>query len=257
VKEAEWMASDNPSEMLAHVADKISPRRLRLFAIACCRLMLPHWGQTSVSAARSAAAFVEAAVACEAWADGGVPPESRVDDYWFYIMDRNASRAAQSACREAAQERYGPFGLPAWAAALLRDIVGNPFRPVTLPKVPTYPAAMMPGGRWVRHGTNEEAAHCPWRTPTVLSLAQAAYEQRERKCQECLTTWKPLIVPCRMCGSVNGGMADYGSLDPARLFVLSDALEEAGADGEILAHLRSLGPHYRGCWALDLIVGKS
>ena len=45
-------------------------------------------------------------------------------------------------------------------------------------------------------------------------------------------------------------------LDPARLAVLADALEEAGADAELLAHLRSAGPHVRGCSALDAILSK-
>jgi hypothetical protein len=40
-----------------------------------------------------------------------------------------------------------------------------------------------------------------------------------------------------------------------RLAVLSDALEEAGAAAEILDHLRSPGPHTRGCWALDQCLG--
>ena len=43
-----------------------------------------------------------------------------------------------------------------------------------------------------------------------------------------------------------------------RLPVLSDALEEAGCtDANILSHLRSPGPHVRGCWALDLVLCKS
>jgi hypothetical protein len=42
-----------------------------------------------------------------------------------------------------------------------------------------------------------------------------------------------------------------------RLPVLSDALEEAGGtDADILSHLRSPGPHVRGCWAVDLVLGK-
>jgi hypothetical protein len=42
-----------------------------------------------------------------------------------------------------------------------------------------------------------------------------------------------------------------------RMPVLGDALEEAGCrDKEVLAHLRSPGPHARGCWVLDLILGK-
>jgi hypothetical protein len=39
--------------------------------------------------------------------------------------------------------------------------------------------------------------------------------------------------------------------------ILADALEEAGCtDAEILAHCRSEGPHVRGCWVVDLILGK-
>jgi hypothetical protein len=42
-----------------------------------------------------------------------------------------------------------------------------------------------------------------------------------------------------------------------RLPILADALEDAGcSDAAILAHLRSAGPHFRGCWAVDLLMGK-
>ena len=43
-----------------------------------------------------------------------------------------------------------------------------------------------------------------------------------------------------------------------RLPILADALEDAGCDDEaILGHLRSHGPHVRGCWAVDLCLGLS
>jgi hypothetical protein len=49
-----------------------------------------------------------------------------------------------------------------------------------------------------------------------------------------------------------------GRLDPARLAVLADALEESGVENpELLGHLRGPCPHVRGCWALDLLLGKS
>jgi hypothetical protein len=39
---------------------------------------------------------------------------------------------------------------------------------------------------------------------------------------------------------------------------VADALEEAGCTSEeILGHLRGPGPHCRGCWLLDLLLGKS
>mgnify|MGYP000107719138 CR=1 FL=1 len=38
---------------------------------------------------------------------------------------------------------------------------------------------------------------------------------------------------------------------------LVDALQEAGCeDGELLAHCRGPGPHVRGCWVVDLVLGK-
>jgi hypothetical protein len=39
--------------------------------------------------------------------------------------------------------------------------------------------------------------------------------------------------------------------------ILADALEEAGCtNADILGHCRSEGPHVRGCWVVDLILGK-
>jgi hypothetical protein len=39
---------------------------------------------------------------------------------------------------------------------------------------------------------------------------------------------------------------------------LADLLEEAGlTDPAILGHLRSTGPHARGCWVLDAVLGKA
>src|SRR5262249_48120529 len=40
--------------------------------------------------------------------------------------------------------------------------------------------------------------------------------------------------------------------------MLADALEDAGCDNaDLLAHLRGLEPHVRGCWALDALLGKN
>jgi hypothetical protein len=42
-----------------------------------------------------------------------------------------------------------------------------------------------------------------------------------------------------------------------RLLLLADALMDAGCDNErILAHCHSPGPHVRGCWVVDLVLGK-
>jgi hypothetical protein len=62
-----------------------------------------------------------------------------------------------------------------------------------------------------------------WLTPDVLAIAQAIHRDR--------------------------AFAD--------LPLLADALEDAGCTSEeILGHLRGPGPHVRGCWALDPVLGK-
>jgi hypothetical protein len=69
-----------------------------------------------------------------------------------------------------------------------------------------------------------------WRSTTVRELARAAYQQRD--------------LP-------------MGNLEPVRLAVLADALEDAGCDNQlILDHLRGPGTHVRGCWVLDLLLEK-
>jgi hypothetical protein len=47
-----------------------------------------------------------------------------------------------------------------------------------------------------------------------------------------------------------------GQLDSLRLNVLADALEEAGADAEMVEHLRGPRPHWRGCWWVDVLTGR-
>jgi hypothetical protein len=42
-----------------------------------------------------------------------------------------------------------------------------------------------------------------------------------------------------------------------RMPILADALEEAGCDNaDILNHCRGEGPHVRGCWVVDMVLGK-
>lgn len=48
-----------------------------------------------------------------------------------------------------------------------------------------------------------------------------------------------------------------GYLDSARLQILADALEDSGCtDADTLGHCRGPGLHVRGCWVVDLLLGR-
>jgi hypothetical protein len=77
---------------------------------------------------------------------------------------------------------------------------------------------------------NRVALDPGWRTPTVLALARAADQER---------------------------VSPAGSLDPVRLAVLADALEDGGyPDTGTLAHLRRHDPRLAGCWIIDALLEK-
>jgi hypothetical protein len=50
----------------------------------------------------------------------------------------------------------------------------------------------------------------------------------------------------------------HDSRDFSAMPILADALQDAGCDHpDVLAHCRSDGPHVRGCWVVDLVLGKT
>ena len=52
------------------------------------------------------------------------------------------------------------------------------------------------------------------------------------------------------------GIYDERAFD--RLPILADALQDAGCENaDVLAHCRGPGPHVRGCWVVDLVLGKA
>jgi hypothetical protein len=198
--EQEWHFSGDPAAMLAHVQGKVSDRRLRLWACACCRVqgpgVVPH--------------VMRSVEAAEKFADtGSISPGERSEHgAWTCTPE-----GLQSMLRFVVGHRGAD---PRQQAALLRDIVGSPFRPVTW--ACGRCGATRICGHWTACPVVNCAAPRPWATPTVLALAQAAYDLRR----------------------------DDGTLDPHRLAVLADALEDDRcADAAILTHLRGEGPCHR------------
>jgi hypothetical protein len=73
-----------------------------------------------------------------------------------------------------------------------------------------------------------------------------------------LLTWSDGLVARLARAADEDRHLPGGALDNGRLAVLADALEEAGCtDASILDHFRGPGPHVRGCWVLDLLLGRA
>ncbi|HVK15982.1 MAG TPA: hypothetical protein VM533_03475 [Fimbriiglobus sp.] len=71
--------------------------------------------------------------------------------------------------------------------------------------------------------------------------------------------FRPVTAEARWLTSTAVGLAQTIYVERAfdRLPILADALEEAGCDDpDVLSHLRGDGPHVRGCWVVDLVLGK-
>lgn len=279
--ESEWLTSENPGAMLDFLVHRSRPdmpqhatpgdRKLRLFAVACCRAVSSNFDDAASSCFDDfglaglavAELYADGEAAFDAMRDAGERSDRFVNRGLVkQVTTLEADAAAWNMVHRLRTDRLLPR---VDVASILRDIIGNPYRSVALPRAPAAKKLWQCrycrlAGRYCRlcHGsTKVEAAcgecldkkmiytgmdgikwiecvkcpvgHCPWLTPDVQSVALAAYEDR----------------------------AGDGAIQPCHLLPLSDALEEAGcANPELLAHLRSPGPHYRGCWALDLILGK-
>src|SRR5262249_10162240 len=75
--------------------------------------------------------------------------------------------------------------------------------------------------------------------------------------EAALLAWDGGVIPRLAQAAHDARQLPAGTLDAARLAVIADALEEAGlTDAALLAHLRSPGPHVRGCHAVDWVLGR-
>jgi hypothetical protein len=214
----EWLSCNDPLAMLRIIhPGRTSGRKFRLFAAACSRDLLSQGLDPEEETLPQEYRFETAILEAEVFADGQ-----------GLLTNRGGWNVALPVCDAIGDKdvAYSVLGYDADSG----NWVGRPEEvvPKMIRRYRTHPAHHLRDifGSLFRTGPFDLAC----RGPVVVSLAQAAYDQR--------------ILP-------------IGHLDPARLAVLSDALEDAGCtDAELLGHLRDPGPHVRGCWALDLVLSK-
>jgi hypothetical protein len=219
--EQQWQNCTDPRAMLEFLRDKVSDRKLRLFACAYCRAVRGSQHMLPGTAVTVAERYADGLASDEDLASErrGVPfpneysewvvGPSAYDGAWEPVAWLTSSRDLRKIDPDAL--RHCPIPLDdvvKRSVLLLRDIFDDPFRPVAV-----------------------DPAVLAWHDATVVRLARASYDERH--------------MP-------------EGTLDNGRLAVLADALEEAGCtDPDILGHLRGPGPHVRGCWPMDLCLDKS
>ena len=226
--EAEWLACDDPNLMLNFLLGKASNRKVRLFEVACCRRI---WRLLPDDDCR------QAVLVAERFADGNATDRERraVRKLVATIKESedlasiNARGAAFDANEKTAGKKFG-FGSAAVAAA----------------------EGLGADNRHRRRLRAEEKAqagllHCifgplPFRSITV---------------SPAVLTWNDGTLPRLALVIYEDRKMPEGTLDTGRLAVLADALLDAGCDDEaLIQHCREPGPHVRGCWAVDLILGK-
>jgi hypothetical protein len=238
--EAEWLACDDPKPMLLAIMDAGSGRKLRLFAVACCRRVIHCFTEKEQREAEDRLTIAEryadglvgedelrqaqSAFMC----GGGIP----LDDFGHdaAIDDpRAAAGFAQARCWAVAEMGLTKPRPPRPGfLTRLRNCFRRPPPPEWLPTIrPETFAEQAAQAHLLRDifgNPFRPATFSPeWRTDTAVTLASQLYDSR----------------------------------DFTAMLILADALQDAGCDNDdILSHCRGNGPHVRGCWAVDLVLGR-
>ena len=241
MNEEQWLESHDPKAMLEFLRDSgtATDRKLRLFAVGCSgRVWQLLNDERSRNAVTLAGQFADGAATAEelraaweaAWdaVRAGEEAATRAENAHTVWAEVLAARAA--ACT--ADEEF-----PDLAAGFAAEAIVFPqFSLLDSNAAEEREQAMLCNlvrdifGNPFRRQSPLVPAFKAWNDGLIPNLAEAAYENRS--------------LPS-------------GELDRGRLLVLADALEEAGAEGSMLVHLRGAGPFVRGDWVVDLLTGRA
>lgn len=247
--EKDWFDSITPEPMLAHLGERASSRKKRLFACACVRRIWPLLDDDRLRKAVKLA---------ERFADGRVAAEVLVkarrlatrlrkkreqvevqEETWMARAERAAAQAVEALLAE-----DGPILIPPRdirdpsdivtttrsARAAARAAEAECEEDAVLAIEPIRPLAALDAVDLLREIIGNPFRHAvlepewlAWKRKTVRRMARVIYRKR------CFRN-----VP-----------------------ILGEALEEAGCyDVDILRHCRAPIEHVRGCWVVDRILGK-
>jgi hypothetical protein len=243
--------------MLDVLALTASSRKLRLFACACCRRLNGLFPNALIGR------LVEIA---ERDADGAAELEDleKADaavSFWLASQQRGAASAAHTLTLAAPSTRSERTAVHVTHAIIQRRL-RNSLRLAdeTCRRVVLCVHAA---------ANNREAIN---RAPAsgVIAIARATWraaaKARLAECRAQAAILRDVFnVPIRRNDGPHWLTPDirylaaviYRDYAFERLPTIADALEDRGcSDAELLGHLRGPGPHVRGCWAVDLVLGK-
>ena len=249
--EEEWMICDDPWEMECYVRplhsagqERPDLRKIGLLCVACCRRLS---GLMTAEGLRSINQF-EDYVEGDPTAANGVPEpapegESPSDQYLRSPGHQTAARFLAHDTLYFLWNEVETWARPVYrtaeaAVAHSRLRPDQPFRRLDLygdgsgvdRDIPDPPPAL--DERQAQADLFREVFGNPFRPP--------AFDRR----------WRTADVI-----GLAGGIYEDRAFD--RLPILADALTDVGCDdADILGHCRSEGPHVRGCWVVDLVLGK-
>jgi hypothetical protein len=216
----DWLTCSDPTVMLNFLRDTATGRKLRLFACAWGRDVWRH-----LSDERSRDAIFTA----ERFADGEVT----------FAELLAAHRDAADVClaisltpgrrRDSITRRQADRN---WGAKASAEVARHAADPEWDARTAACAVAWKKGAiryamsnhlRDIFNPFRSVSIEPAWLTSTVLALARYAYDS-----------------------------GDFSAMP-----ILADALQDASCDNaDILDHCRGEGPHVRGCWVVDLVLGK-
>jgi hypothetical protein len=219
--EAEWLSCTDPDVMLRHLGPAAGERKRYLFACACCRRT---WHLLNDPRSRRAVEVAE-----------------------LYADDQIGEEELRDAAFDAEDAEHPDN--PGWAGAYY--VACQTFDAETAAyyaRVGLSPAARESGINAAR--------------PDEPELVREAQAQSDLLRDIFGNPYRPAVVVPAVLGWNDGtvpkmaqGIYDERAFE--RMPILADALQEAGCSTDaILEHCRTSCNHVRGCWLIDLLIGK-
>jgi hypothetical protein len=225
--EAEWLASADPGPMLDFYGPRATQRKLWLFACACCREVWP--------------------LLADRWSREAVETTEKFADR---LADRHDFQVARDTAADVVRWAGQKPGDPAAREAAV--LAARAAHAVTLE--PPLDAA---------RAASEQAAEAAVRAGGRVEAVRELHARLLRDLVGPLP-FRPLPYDPSWFHWENGGVKRRardiyeGRRFATDLPALGDDLARAGCrDAAVLEHCRGPGPHARGCWVVDLLLGKT